>query len=184
MIHYPILLLDKPTAWLDETNRDVVGHDAGETRRWSGHPGIFHDSPVREAVRRRSSTSPPSGLGRLQNAQAQRAGPLIHTTAHVEQSLGRSSRSKHVRVSETVLEDIYVMQDCAIWCARIGKFADIAAAVRINATDHPTWRATLHHHLSRRGHIEGAGDEEEFFDRRPHTNSRSAMMLIGMERLF
>ncbi len=37
------------------------------------------------------------------------------------------------------------MQDGAVWCATIGKFANIAAAVRINATNHPVWRPTLHH---------------------------------------
>jgi phosphonate metabolism protein (transferase hexapeptide repeat family) len=37
------------------------------------------------------------------------------------------------------------MQDGAVWCTTIGKFVNIAAAVRINATNHPTWRATLHH---------------------------------------
>jgi phosphonate metabolism protein (transferase hexapeptide repeat family) len=37
------------------------------------------------------------------------------------------------------------MQDGSIWCATIGKFVNIAASVRINATNHPTWRATLHH---------------------------------------
>jgi len=37
------------------------------------------------------------------------------------------------------------MQDGGIWCTTIGKFVNIAAAVRINATNHPTWRATLHH---------------------------------------
>ncbi|MPR10954.1 DapH/DapD/GlmU-related protein [Microvirga tunisiensis] len=99
--------------------------------------------------------------------------PLIHATADVEQcTLGRfveiEARS---RVSETALGDYsYVMQDCAIRCATIGKFANIAAAVRINATNHPTWRATLHHFTYRAGdYFEGAGDEEEFFDwRRSH----------------
>jgi phosphonate metabolism protein (transferase hexapeptide repeat family) len=104
--------------------------------------------------------------------------PLIHSTADVNHStLDRfveiEARS---RVGETELGDYsYVMQDCAIWCARIGKFANIAASVRINATNHPTWRATLHHFTYRAGdYFEGAADEEEFFEWR-----RSQQVTIG-----
>src|SRR5690606_23280003 len=93
--------------------------------------------------------------------------PLIHPTAEVETStLGRylelEARS---RVSETELGDYsYVMQDCAIWCATIGKFVNIAAAVRINATNHPVWRATLHHFTYRAAdYFDDAADEEAFF---------------------
>ncbi|MCG2968960.1 acetyltransferase, partial [Escherichia coli] len=71
--------------------------------------------------------------------------PLIHATAHVEDSeLGRYTEiSERCRISETKLDDYsYIMQDGAVWCATIGKFANIAASVRINATNHPTWRAT------------------------------------------
>jgi len=74
--------------------------------------------------------------------------PLVHETAAVESStLGRWTEiAERCRVSETELGDYsYMMQDCAVWCARIGKFSNIAAAVRINATNHPTWRPTLHH---------------------------------------
>jgi len=94
--------------------------------------------------------------------------PLIHPTAEVKAStLGRyveiEARS---RVSETGLGDYsYVMQDCDIWCAAVGKFANIAAAVRINATNHPLWRATLHHFTYRAAsYFDGAADEEAFFD--------------------
>lgn len=74
--------------------------------------------------------------------------PLVHETAAVESStLGRWTEiAERCRVSETELGDYsYMMQDCAVWCAKIGKFSNIAAAVRINATNHPTWRPTLHH---------------------------------------
>lgn len=69
------------------------------------------------------------------------------------------------RVSETTLGDYsYVTQDCVIWCATIGKFANIAAAVRINAPNHPTWRATLHHFTYRAGdYFEGEENEADFF---------------------
>lgn len=93
--------------------------------------------------------------------------PLVHPTAEVNTStLGRyvevEARS---RISETGLGDYsYVMQDCEIWCARIGKFVNIAAAVRINATNHPVWRATLHHFTYRAAnYFDDAADEEAFF---------------------
>ena len=59
----------------------------------------------------------------------------------------------------------YAMQDCiGSGRATIGKFVNIAAAVRINATNHPTWRATLHHFTYRAAdYFEGAENEEGFF---------------------
>ena len=93
--------------------------------------------------------------------------PLIHASAEVSTStLGRYTEVEaRSRLSETILGDYsYVMQDCAIWCTTIGKFANIAAAVRINATNHPTWRATLHHFTYRAAdYFEGAENEEDFF---------------------
>ncbi len=59
----------------------------------------------------------------------------------------------------------YIMQDGAVWCATIGKFVNIAAAVRINATNHPTWRATLHHFTYRAAdYFEGAENDHDFFE--------------------
>lgn len=93
--------------------------------------------------------------------------PLIHPSAEVVTStLGRYTEVEaRSRLSETALGDYsYVMQDCAIWCVRIGKFVNIAAAVRINATNHPTWRPTLHHFTYRAAdYFEGAKNEEDFF---------------------
>lgn len=97
--------------------------------------------------------------------------PLIHATAHVEDSeLGRYTEiSERCRISETKLDDYsYIMQDGAVWCATIGKFANIAASVRINATNHPTWRPTLHHFTYRAGdYWDDAGPEESFFRMAP-----------------
>lgn len=94
--------------------------------------------------------------------------PLVHETASVEDSrLGRYTEvGERSRISEATLDDYsYVTQDCVIWCADIGKFANIAAAVRINAPNHPTWRATLHHFTYRANdYWPDAGTEEAFFD--------------------
>ena len=94
--------------------------------------------------------------------------PLVHETAEVTAStLGRYTEiAERSRVHETVLGDYsYMMQDCSAWCATIGKFANIAASVRINATNHPTWRATLHHFTYRAGdYWDDAEPEEGFFE--------------------
>ncbi|GAC1041174.1 DapH/DapD/GlmU-related protein [Rhizobium sp. No.120] len=74
--------------------------------------------------------------------------PFISASASVSNStLGRYTEvSDRCRIDEVEMGDYsYIMQDGAVWCATIGKFVNIAAAVRINATNHPTWRATLHH---------------------------------------
>ncbi len=48
---YPILLLDEPTASLDEGNRDTVIAMINEARRrGTAIVGIFHDQAVRQAL--------------------------------------------------------------------------------------------------------------------------------------
>ncbi|OLP45241.1 DapH/DapD/GlmU-related protein [Rhizobium oryziradicis] len=93
--------------------------------------------------------------------------PYIHATASVHNAtLGRYTEvSERCRLDEVEMGDYsYIMQDGAIWCATIGKFANIAASVRINATNHPTWRATLHHFTYRAAdYFDGADMEEDFF---------------------
>lgn len=104
--------------------------------------------------------------------------PWIHPTAEVTQStLGRWTEvSERSRISESELGDYsYVMQDCSLWCAKVGKFSNIAAAVRINATNHPTWRPTLHHFTYRASdYWDDASHETEFFEWR-----RSNAVTVG-----
>jgi alpha-D-ribose 1-methylphosphonate 5-triphosphate synthase subunit PhnL len=51
IVDYPILLLDEPTASLDQRNASVVVELIREARqRGSAIVGIFHDADVREAV--------------------------------------------------------------------------------------------------------------------------------------
>jgi phosphonate metabolism protein (transferase hexapeptide repeat family) len=93
--------------------------------------------------------------------------PVVHETALVEKSeLGRWTEiAERSRVSESVLGDYsYMMQDCHIWCATIGKFSNIAASVRLNATNHPVSRPTLHHFTYRASdYWDDAEHEAEFF---------------------
>ncbi|WP_048648262.1 DapH/DapD/GlmU-related protein [Nitratireductor soli] len=94
--------------------------------------------------------------------------PFIHPTAEVSGStLGRYTEiAERCRVHETTLGDYsYIMQDGGVWCAEIGKFSNIAASVRINATNHPTWRPTLHHFTYRSSdYWPDTRHDEEFFD--------------------
>lgn len=94
--------------------------------------------------------------------------PLVHPTAQVTNStLGRYTEiGERSRFYDSELGDYsYLVQDCGVWAARIGKFSNIAAACRINATNHPTWRATLHHFTYRASdYWDDAAVEEEFFD--------------------
>ncbi|MFP1632529.1 DapH/DapD/GlmU-related protein [Zhengella sp. ZM62] len=110
--------------------------------------------------------------------------PLIHPTAEVAGStLGRFTEvAERCRIQDTVLGDYsYIMQDGNVWCAEIGKFANIAASVRINATNHPVWRASLHHFTYRAGdYWSDAENEAEFFDwRREHVVTIGHDVWIG-----
>lgn len=93
--------------------------------------------------------------------------PLVHETARVVNStLGRYTEvADRCRLDEVEMDDYsYIMQDGAVWCATIGKFANIAASVRINATNHPTWRPTLHHFTYRAAdYFDGAENDHDFF---------------------
>ena len=99
--------------------------------------------------------------------------PTIHPSAEIHDSqFGRYTEvADRSRVSESTIGDYsYIRRDCDVWCAEIGKFANIANAVRINATNHPTWRATMHHFTYRAAdYFEDASLEEDFFAwRRDH----------------
>lgn len=93
--------------------------------------------------------------------------PLVHPTARIENcTLGRYTEvAEGGRLVETELGDYsYVMEDCRSWCVTIGKFANIAACVRLNATHHPMSRATLHHFTYRASdYFEEAEHEADFF---------------------
>lgn len=94
--------------------------------------------------------------------------PLINPTALVAGStLGRYTEiGDRVKFVDSTLGDYsYLVTECEVWASRIGKFANIASHVRINATNHPVWRATLHHFTYRANdYWPDAGREEDFFD--------------------
>ena len=93
--------------------------------------------------------------------------PSVHETAIVtDTTLGRFTEvAEGCRIQESSVGDYsYLMQGCAVWCAEIGKFANIAASVRLNATNHPVERPTLHHFTYRASdYWDDAEHEADFF---------------------
>jgi phosphonate metabolism protein (transferase hexapeptide repeat family) len=52
-----------------------------------------------------------------------------------------------------------------VFNAEVGKFANVASHVRINPTNHPMWRATLHHFTYRSvSHFMADNDDEEIMN--------------------
>ena len=94
--------------------------------------------------------------------------PSIHPTARVHESiLGRYTEvGAGCHVSRSSMGDYsYCVENTQIAYATIGKFANIAAHVRIYASKHPMERASLHHFTYRSSwYFEGEEDDQDFFD--------------------
>lgn len=94
--------------------------------------------------------------------------PTIHPTAVVQRSsFGRHTEiGEQVHMSDSTLDDYsYICRGCELTDTDIGKFANIAAMVRINPGFHPMDRPTQHHftyRLSRYGLADE--DDEAFFE--------------------
>lgn len=94
--------------------------------------------------------------------------PLIHAGAVVERSmLGRYTEvGPRTVVTDTAMDDYsYIAGDGNIANSMIGKMCSIAAQVRINPGNHPSWRATqspLTYYSQR--YFEGVEDDAGFFD--------------------
>jgi len=109
--------------------------------------------------------------------------PYIHPTACVKDSiLGRwTAVGARTEMRETVFSDYsYVMNDCQIIYAEIGKFCSIASHTRINPSNHPIWRATSHHFTYRSKFYGFGEDDEEIFQwRRDHKVTLGHDVWIG-----
>ena len=93
--------------------------------------------------------------------------PWINPTATVRRStLGKYTEiGEGCHVSDSIVGDYsYCVENTQIAYARIGKFANIAAHVRIYASRHPMDLASLHHFTYRSSwYFEDAKDNAEFF---------------------
>ena len=96
----------------------------------------------------------------------------MHSSAALEQTrLGRWTEvcARSILVECEVDDYSYVMNDCELSHARLGRFVSVAAHARLGPGNHPTWRAGQHH-FTYRSEWYGLGpDDEEFFQwRRDH----------------
>ncbi|MEM5542764.1 chloramphenicol acetyltransferase [Sulfitobacter sp. AS92] len=104
--------------------------------------------------------------------------PFLHPDCEITDTqfgryveIGRASRLAHSEIGD--------YSYCDRWCdianTQIGKFSNIAASVRIGATDHPMEKASLHHFHYRAGDcFDGAEDDADWFALR-----RSRRTVIG-----
>ncbi|MFG6568149.1 chloramphenicol acetyltransferase [Sulfitobacter sp. 1A13679] len=104
--------------------------------------------------------------------------PFLHPDCEVTDTqfgryveIGRATRLAHSEIGD--------YSYCDRWCdianSQVGKFSNIAASVRIGATDHPMEKASLHHFHYRAGdYFDGAEDDADWFALR-----RSRRTVIG-----
>lgn len=93
--------------------------------------------------------------------------PWLHGTAVVKQSrmgawtvVGERCEVTH----SDLLDYAYLGHDVQVFNTEIGKFGNVASAVRINPTNHPMWRASLHHFTYRsKSHFLGPDDDQAIF---------------------
>ncbi len=94
--------------------------------------------------------------------------PVVHATAEVHNSvLGKYTEvGANCHVNRSTLGDYsYLVDGTQVAYAQIGKFANIAANVRIYASKHPMQRASLHHFTYRSSwYFDGEEDDAAFFD--------------------
>jgi phosphonate metabolism protein (transferase hexapeptide repeat family) len=93
--------------------------------------------------------------------------PYTHPTAYIEQSeLGKWTEvAARSSIIETVLGDYsYVMNDCDLIYATIGKFCSLASHCRLNPGNHPLQRAALHHFTYRSNLFDLGEDDTSFFE--------------------
>jgi phosphonate metabolism protein (transferase hexapeptide repeat family) len=96
--------------------------------------------------------------------------PVVHPESHLTDSvLGRYTEvGEGTRLAHSTLGDYsYCSRFCDIANTKVGKFSNIAASVRIGATDHPLDRASLHHFMYRSAdYWPDADHDEAWFDKR------------------
>ncbi|WP_060981700.1 DapH/DapD/GlmU-related protein [Vibrio splendidus] len=101
----------------------------------------------------------------------------LSPTLNSEPSVAESSKLHNVELGRwteiadrCVLNNVqvgdysYIQNDCNLMFTEIGKFTSIAASVRLNPSNHPWWRPTLHHFTYRPGKYRLGGDPSSLDD--------------------
>lgn len=98
--------------------------------------------------------------------------PTIDPTARIVAStLGQWTEigAQTEIISSHIGDYSYLCDRCHVMYAQIGKFCSIANHVRINPSNHPSWRATQHHFTYRSSQFGMGEDDADFFEwRREH----------------
>ncbi len=98
--------------------------------------------------------------------------PTVAASSRLEDSsLGRFTEvGERCEIIASALGDYsYVSDNCHLMFTRVGKFCSIANNVRLNPSNHPTWRATQHHFTYRSAKYGFGRDDDAFFEwRRTH----------------
>lgn len=92
--------------------------------------------------------------------------PQIAGCANIHNStLGRWTEiAERCKLNNVSVGDYsYIQNDCDLMFTDVGKFTSIASSVRINPSNHPWWRATLHHFTYRPGKY-GLGESAQSLD--------------------
>lgn len=92
--------------------------------------------------------------------------PTIHPTATVvDSTLGAWTEigPQTEIISSAVGDYSYLCDRCHVMYTQVGKFCSIANHVRLNPSNHPTWRATQHHFTYRSSKFGMGPDDDEFF---------------------
>jgi phosphonate metabolism protein (transferase hexapeptide repeat family) len=103
--------------------------------------------------------------------------PFLHADCSIEDAsfgafveIGQGSRIAHSTIGDYSYCDRYA----DIANTTLGKFANIAAFVRIGATDHPMDKASLHHfHYRSASYFDDAADDADWF---AHRRTRRTMI--------
>lgn len=95
-------------------------------------------------------------------------GKIHESTRMIASAIGEWCEIGEANVLQNTTFDDYSYSGsyCIFQNVRIGKFSNIAAYVRIGATDHPMERPTLHHFTYRSEKYLFAPDDAAFFDHR------------------
>jgi len=107
--------------------------------------------------------------------------PRVHPTAtlHATQ-LGRWTEvGERCVLNHVTLGDYsYIERDCDLMFAQVGRFTSIASSVRLNPSNHPWWRPTLHHFTYRPGKF-GFTPDPQAMDPEVFAWREKARVLVG-----
>lgn len=122
----------------------------------AARPDAGTGGPYTHIVAHRVQPRPPLGLA-----------PTLADTAVVQNCrFGRYTEvGEQVHMTDCLLDDYsYLSRGCELISTDIGKFANIAAMVRINPGFHPMERPSQHHFMYRRSRYGLGEDDEAFFE--------------------